>query len=91
MPPLNCRWPGGTVQFADVSVILSLMQHAYKDGTVEEVKLRHLASADGATVIAKDIRYGKEMWRIGIGRNGWGEVIRTSFEEDYELLHEEKG
>lgn len=45
------------MRFADVIVILSLVQHAFKDGTIEEVKLRHLASADGATVIVKDIRY----------------------------------
>ena len=79
MLPLNFRWPCGTLQFADVSVILSLMQHAFKDGTIEEVKLRHLASADGATVIAKDVRYEKVTWRIGVGRNGWEEVHYNKF------------
>lgn len=33
------------------------MQHAYRDGRLEEVVLRHLGAADGDTVIAKDIRF----------------------------------
>lgn len=32
------------------------LQHAFKDGTQEEVKLRHLGAADGSTVIVKDVR-----------------------------------
>ena len=39
----------------DVSFHLSL-QHSYRDGSVEEVVLRHLGAADGETVIAKNIR-----------------------------------
>ncbi|MED6125301.1 hypothetical protein PIB30_067252 [Stylosanthes scabra] len=31
-------------------------KHAYRDGRLEEVVLRHLGAADGDTVIAKDIR-----------------------------------
>ncbi|KMT18842.1 hypothetical protein BVRB_2g029470 [Beta vulgaris subsp. vulgaris] len=31
-------------------------KHSYRDGTVEEVALRHLGAADGETVIAKNIR-----------------------------------
>ncbi|KAL8160653.1 hypothetical protein V2J09_002190 [Rumex salicifolius] len=31
-------------------------KHAYRDGSLEEVVLRHLGAADGDTVIAKDIR-----------------------------------
>eukprot|EP00249_Psilotum_nudum_P020825 c27862_g1_i2 orf=886-1983(-) len=31
-------------------------KHAYRDGTTEEVKLRHLGAADGSTVIVKNIR-----------------------------------
>ncbi|KAL9321714.1 hypothetical protein ACSQ67_009767 [Phaseolus vulgaris] len=31
-------------------------KHAYRDGRVEQVVLRHLGAADGNTVIAKDIR-----------------------------------
>ena len=31
-------------------------QHAYPDGRLEEVKLRHLSSGDGNTVIAREIR-----------------------------------
>ncbi|XP_011625473.1 E3 ubiquitin-protein ligase makorin [Amborella trichopoda] len=31
-------------------------KHAYRDGTLEEVRLRHLGAEDGNTVIAKDIR-----------------------------------
>lgn len=33
-----------------------LLQHAYRDGRLEEVDLRHLGAEDGNTVIAKDIR-----------------------------------
>lgn len=36
--------------------ILSL-QHAYRDGRLEEVVLRHLGAEDGHTVIAKNIRF----------------------------------
>ncbi|KAL9678115.1 hypothetical protein QQ045_015954 [Rhodiola kirilowii] len=31
-------------------------KHAYRDGSLEEVSLRHLGAEDGITVIAKDIR-----------------------------------
>lgn len=31
-------------------------KHAYRDGRLEEVALRHLGAADGDTIIAKDIR-----------------------------------
>ena len=31
-------------------------QHAYRDGRLEQVVLRHLGAAEGDTVIAKDIR-----------------------------------
>ncbi|CAI5499164.1 unnamed protein product [Closterium sp. Naga37s-1] len=31
-------------------------KHAYRDGRLEEVKLRHLSSADGSAVISRDIR-----------------------------------
>ena len=34
-----------------------LLQHAYRDGRLEEVVLRHLGSEDGETVIAKNIRF----------------------------------
>lgn len=33
------------------------LQHAFKDGTLQEVKLRHLGAADGGTVIVKNVRY----------------------------------
>lgn len=33
-----------------------LFQHAFRDGRLEEVVLRHLGAEDGNTVIAKDIR-----------------------------------
>lgn len=33
------------------------MQHAYHDGRLEEVVLRHLGAEDGHTVIAKNIRF----------------------------------
>lgn len=32
------------------------LQHAYRDGRVEDVVLRHLGNEDGQTVIAKNIR-----------------------------------
>lgn len=34
-----------------------LLQHAYRDGRLEEVVLRHLGAEDGHTVIAKNIRF----------------------------------
>lgn len=34
-----------------------LLQHAYRDGHLEEVALRHLGAEDGQTVIAKNIRF----------------------------------
>lgn len=34
-----------------------LLQHAYRDGRLEEVVLRHLGSEDGEAVIAKNIRF----------------------------------
>ena len=34
-----------------------ILQHAFHDGRLEEVVLRHLDAEDGQTVIAKDIRY----------------------------------
>jgi hypothetical protein len=33
------------------------LQHAYRDGRLEEVTLRHLDCDDGSTLIAKNIRY----------------------------------
>jgi len=35
----------------------TVLQHAYRDGRLEEVVLRHLGAADGETVIVKNIRY----------------------------------
>ncbi len=32
------------------------VQHMFRDGSREEVKLRHLGAADGNTVIAKNVR-----------------------------------
>lgn len=43
-------------------------KHAYRDGTREEVKLRHLGAADGNTVIAKDIRLSDFLRRMNIRR-----------------------
>ena len=34
-----------------------LMQHAYRDGRLEEVVLRHLGAEDGHVMIAKNIRF----------------------------------
>lgn len=36
--------------------LCTLLQHAYRDGRLEEVVLRHLGAADGETVIVKNIR-----------------------------------
>ena len=33
------------------------LQHAYRDGRLEEVVLRHLGNEDGQTVISKHIRF----------------------------------
>lgn len=33
-----------------------ILQHGYRDGSLEEVDLRHLGNEDGQTVIAKHIR-----------------------------------
>lgn len=38
-------------------LIFAYHQHAYRDGRLEEVVLRHLGAEDGQTVIAKDIRF----------------------------------
>ena len=38
---------------------ISIFQHAYRDGRLEEVRLRHLDAEDGNTVIAKDIRFSQ--------------------------------
>lgn len=32
------------------------LQHAHRDGRLEEVALRHIGNEDGLTVIAKNIR-----------------------------------
>lgn len=42
-----------------ISIIIafSLFQHAYNDGRLEDVVLRHLGTEDGSTVIAKDNRF----------------------------------
>lgn len=34
-----------------------ILQHAYRDGRLEEVVLRHIGAEDGNTVIAKNIRF----------------------------------
>ena len=39
-----------------------LLQHAYRDGHLEEVVLRHLGSEDGETVIAKNML--TEFWLL---------------------------
>ncbi|XP_019437110.1 PREDICTED: zinc finger CCCH domain-containing protein 69-like isoform X1 [Lupinus angustifolius] len=46
-------------------------KHAYRDGRLEEVVLRHLGAADGDTVIAKEIRLlchfiGSYLWHFAI-------------------------
>lgn len=41
-------------------------KHAYRDGRLEEVVLRHLGSEDGNTVIAKDIRLSDFFGRMRI-------------------------
>ncbi|XP_058101603.1 uncharacterized protein LOC131245872 isoform X2 [Magnolia sinica] len=40
------------------SKIHTCCKHAYRDGWLDEVVLRHLGVEDGNTVIAKDIRFG---------------------------------
>lgn len=41
-------------------------KHAYRDGRLEEVVLRHLGAEDGDTVIAKDIRLSDFLSRLSI-------------------------
>lgn len=41
-------------------------KHAYRDGRLEEVVLRHLGAEDGQTVIAKDIRLSDFLGRLHI-------------------------
>ncbi|KAI5074816.1 hypothetical protein GOP47_0010777 [Adiantum capillus-veneris] len=43
-------------------------KHAFRDGTTEEVKLRHLGAADGNTVIAKDVRLSEFLGRLNLRR-----------------------
>lgn len=40
-----------------IVIAFSLFQHAYNDGRLEDVVLRHLGTEDGSTVIAKDNRF----------------------------------
>ena len=44
----------------------AILQHAYRDGSLEEVVLRHLGAADGDTVIAKEIRFLFESYRASV-------------------------
>nr|POE95106.1 putative ring-type e3 ubiquitin transferase c3h69 [Quercus suber] len=47
--------------------LLSLkVHHAYRDGRLEEVVLRHLGSEDGETVIAKNIRLSEFLGNMRI-------------------------
>ncbi|AQL03369.1 E3 ubiquitin-protein ligase makorin [Zea mays] len=41
-------------------------QHAYRDGRLEEVILRHLDADDGSTVIAKSIRLSDFLGRMDL-------------------------
>ncbi|XP_057856240.1 E3 ubiquitin-protein ligase makorin isoform X2 [Cryptomeria japonica] len=41
-------------------------KHAHKDGRLEEVKLRHLGTADGSTVIAKNVRLSEFLGELNI-------------------------
>jgi len=41
----------------DVGYFICLFQHAYRDGSLEQVALRHLDAEDGNIVIAKNIRF----------------------------------
>jgi len=41
-------------------------KHAYRDGRLEEVVLRHLGSEDGETVIAKNIRLSEFLGNMRI-------------------------
>eukprot|EP00250_Pteridium_aquilinum_P035617 c9721_g1_i1 orf=645-1808(-) len=43
-------------------------KHAFRDGTREEFKLRHLGAADGNTVIAKDVRLSEFLGRLNLRR-----------------------
>lgn len=42
--------------FRFLCIDVLFLQHAYRDGSLEEVALRHLGAEDGLTVIAKNIR-----------------------------------
>lgn len=39
------------------ALMFFFLQHGYRDGSLEEVVIRHLGAEDGHTVIAKDIRF----------------------------------
>jgi hypothetical protein len=39
------------------SALMFFLQHGYRDGSLEEVVIRHLGAEDGHSVIAKDIRF----------------------------------
>ncbi|KAJ7571032.1 hypothetical protein O6H91_01G146100 [Diphasiastrum complanatum] len=41
-------------------------KHAFKDGSREEIKLRHIGAADGSTVIAKNIRLADFLGRLDL-------------------------
>lgn len=46
----------GIIKYIFIFIKDSALQHAYRDGRLEEVVLRHLGAEDGNTVIAKNIR-----------------------------------
>ncbi|KAL3677849.1 hypothetical protein R1sor_020805 [Riccia sorocarpa] len=66
---LDCRYfdqGNGTCPFGTSC----FYKHAYKDGRLEEIKLRHLGAADGSAVIAKNIRLSDFIGKLDLGRSG---------------------
>lgn len=64
---IDCRYfnfGNGRCQFGSSC----FYKHAFRDGTREEVKLRHLGAADGNTVIAKDVRLSEYLGSLDLRR-----------------------
>ncbi|CAM6097259.1 unnamed protein product [Calypogeia fissa] len=62
---LDCRYfdyGNGTCPFGTSC----FYKHAYRDGRLEEIKLRHLGAADGSAVIAKNIRLSDFLGKLNL-------------------------
>ncbi|XP_050284846.1 uncharacterized protein LOC126724294 isoform X3 [Quercus robur] len=64
--PLLTRLSPEAPVYPYVTKDVMVLVHAYRDGRLEEVVLRHLGSEDGETVIAKNIRLSEFLGNMRI-------------------------